>query len=167
MQARLRQLYLDDVISNSKEMLFFTKSKKRGKKNDISFVIQNFKLSVSCIYLLVHFKIISTIKHGWGYPQISPQKKIPQKTRIFGPNILFLAPFHLFLPFWVHCRPDLMQKHNFLPFQVQCGGLFYLFLMGATLLFSSAPPNLGSESESPNPKPNFKKGRASNSSRCH
>ena len=94
-------------------------------------------------------------------------KKIPQKTRIFGPNILFLAPFHLFLPFWVHCRPDLMQKHNFLPFQVQCGGLFYLFLMGATLLFSSAPPNLGSESESPNPKPNFKKGRALNSSRCH
>ena len=62
LQARLRQLYLDDVLSNSKEMLFFTKSKERGNKNDISFVIQNLKLSISCIYLLVNFKLISTIK---------------------------------------------------------------------------------------------------------
>ena len=91
-----------------------------------------------------------------------PQKKFRKKHVSLVQIYFFLAPFHLFLPFWVHCRPDLMQKHNFLPFQVQCGGLFYLFLMGATLLFSSAPPNLGSESESPNPKPNSKKGRASN-----
>ena len=62
MQARLRQLYLDDVMSNSKEMLFFTKSKKRGKQMT-SFVIQNFKLSISCIYLLLNFKVISTIKN--------------------------------------------------------------------------------------------------------
>ena len=32
MQARLRRLYLDDVMSNSKEMLFFTKDKEKGKK---------------------------------------------------------------------------------------------------------------------------------------
>ena len=31
MQARLRRLYLDDVMSNSKEMLFFTKEKDKGK----------------------------------------------------------------------------------------------------------------------------------------
>ena len=31
MQARLRRLYLDDVMSNSKEMLFFTKEKEKGK----------------------------------------------------------------------------------------------------------------------------------------
>ena len=61
MQARLRQLYLDDVMSNSKEMLFFTKSKERGKQMT-SFVIQNFKHSISCIDLLVNFKLISTIK---------------------------------------------------------------------------------------------------------
>ena len=62
LQARLRQVYLDGVLSNSKEMLFFTKSKERGKKNDISFVIQNLKLSISCIDILVNFKLISTIK---------------------------------------------------------------------------------------------------------
>merc|ERR1712224_19816 len=32
MQARLRRLYLDDVMSNSKEMLFFTKEKDKGNK---------------------------------------------------------------------------------------------------------------------------------------
>jgi hypothetical protein len=31
MQARLQRLYLDDVMSNSKEMLFFTKEKEKGK----------------------------------------------------------------------------------------------------------------------------------------
>ena len=31
MQARLRRLYLDDVNSLSKEMLFFTKEKEKGK----------------------------------------------------------------------------------------------------------------------------------------
>ena len=31
MQARLRKLYLEDVMSTSKEMLFYTKAKENGK----------------------------------------------------------------------------------------------------------------------------------------